>query len=201
MKDRHDFVENIEKFFESEDNRVLLVTGLDDDEKIRMVLSKLNERYKRGTFYVNGLGNATELLNRAFGNNKKMFTKNINKKDVYSIGNMNLVFKKYSEELYGGYLSENDEFAIYYPVQIALMDEKLFKKLTAHIQVTRAFKTIIVTTNDQHTDTSKLKPFIDKHIHYETKNDNEELYRTVKSNLKGLSRRLELNPIYNELIE
>lgn len=130
-----------------------------------------------------------------------MFPKTITRRNIYKIGNINLVFKKYSEKLFGGYLSENEDFAIYYPVQIALTEEKMFKKLVNHIKATKALKTIIVTTNDIHINTSKLNDYIDQHIHYEVKNDNLDLYQTVQSNIKGLSRRLELNPIYNELID
>lgn len=200
MKDKSEFISSLDEFFSSE-NSVVLITGIDDDEKIKIVLSELNKRYTRGTIYVNALNNTATLLNRAFGYKSKAFPRNITRTKVYSLGNMRLSFEKYSEELMGFSLSENDDFAVYYPVQVALMEEKSFKKLIDHIKVTKALKTIIVTTNDLHIDTSKLNAFVDQHIHYEIKNDNEELYGIVKRNVKNGRFNLELNSLYNEFIE
>lgn len=200
MTDKEIFLKELNAFFDSKDT-VTLITGIDDDNKIRQVLNELNKRYRTGTMYVNSVTGVGELLNMAFGYDKKIVPRQVTQTKPYTMFNMKLSFKKYSKNLGHIFLSENDDFAIYYPVQIALLDETLFKQLVSHIEATKAPKTIIVTTNDQYTETSKLDPFIHQHIHYKIKNDNEDLYKIVKNNLNNPISDLKMNPIYKELID
>lgn len=205
MKDRNEFIREFNDFLDSEDN-VALVTGVDDDEKIKRVLTELNNQgYLNGTIYVDTLKNASFLLNRAWDQEKEKFPSRITRQETYSLYNLKLKFRKYSEKLNSQRISEKDDFAIYYPVQTALMpsEEKTFDNLMNHIAATRSNKTIIVTTNDQSIDLSKLSSVVDRHIHYKVINDNKELFETFKGNLNNSSydRKKQINSLYEDLID
>lgn len=202
MTDREKFINEFDEFLNSDDEKAL-VTGLDDDEKIRAILNELNNYFQRGTIYVSSLQNISDILNDAFGYENKVFPSKITRTKTYPFREMKLSFEKYSVNNNSLDLSINDDFAIFYPVQNALRIDKLFKQLSHHIEASKAEKTIIVATNDLFTDTEKIEKYVDIHIHYNCKNDNPELYNNTKNNIPGIIadiRGEELNPIYNELL-
>jgi len=199
MKNREEFKNEMTDFLES-NNSVGLITGLDDDKKIVVTLLLLTTKYSQGTLYVNNIGEAGKSLHEAFQKYNMKFSKDITMTRPYNVKNSRINFIKYSKKLLGN-ISEEDDFALFYPVQNALFDDKGFKNLSNHIDKSKANKTIIVTTNDHFSNTQRLNKYVDRHIHFDCKEDNPEFYNTVKKILGNSLYDQEINPIYKEFRE
>lgn len=200
MSDRKKFVDELKDFFNSNDS-VALITGMDDKEKLIRTLNELNRMYKKGTIYTNILKYLPDQLNDKFGHENKVFPREITKSTKTKFGNMTLKFNKYSENGSSSLVQKEDDFALYFPIQSVLKEDKATENLIEHINLNEAPKKILITTNDLKLDICKLKPVVDTYIHYEVKNDNKEIYENSKKTLKSTPPGCEINPVYKNLID
>lgn len=199
MNDRKKFIDEMKKFFKSNDS-VVLITGMDDTEKLVRTLNGLECMYKKGTIYGNVLKYMPDILNGKFRHENSVFPRKIGRETKTRFGNMMIKFNKYSQ---GGIPSalaqDEDEFALYFPIQSVLKKDKETEKLIEHIELNKAPKKILLTTNDMWLNIYKLKPVVDTYIHYEVKNDNKEIYEISRKNLKSKTN-YGVNPVYKNLI-
>ncbi len=198
MVDREKFIEELRRFFEKKQS-VVLITGLDDTEKTVQTFCELEHKYTKGTIYVNVLKHVGDVLNQKFGYKNKIFPRKISRSTRIDFGNMTLDFDKYSENEFSSFSKVEDEFALYFPIQSALKNDKNTTKLIEHIKFNKTPKKILLTTNDIAINISKLEPVIDTHIHYEVKNDNPRIYENTRRNLKNKSEN-DISSIYKGLI-
>lgn len=182
MTDFEKYMNQFVDFLDSEKQSVL-ITGLDDDAKIRMVLNGLNARYKNGMIRCSELGRIAEVINDAF--NKKLLPSKVGGQGIYSIGNMEITFSKYIDSLVDYTIGERFDFVLYFPIETVLLTgrEKYLNQLLNNVSHTGSSKVVLMTTNDHKKNLKSLRDIVDVHIHYDISNDNPELLEIIKSNL------------------
>ncbi|AXY26337.1 hypothetical protein CL176_10195 [Suicoccus acidiformans] len=182
MTDFEKYMNQFVEFLDSE-KKSILITGLDDDAKVRMVLNGLNERYKNGMIRCSELGRIAEIINGAFHN--KHLPSKISGQKVYSVGNMEITFSKYVDSIVRHTIGERFDFVLYFPIETVLFPgkEKYLNQLLNNISHTGSSKIVLLTTNDHKKNLKALRDIADEHIHYDISNDNPELLEVVKSNL------------------
>lgn len=179
MFDKERFKKEFEEFLDSTEHGVL-ITGHDDDAKINVVLNVLNNKANNGTIMCSQLGRIAEIINRAFKN--KPLPNKIKGRTFYNIGKMKVLFNKYIDSHNPIKIGADYDFVLYYPVETVLMEgrNKDLESLIKDISNTVSNKVIILTTNDQKKNLTPLRNVVDRHIHYESKNDNPELVENLK---------------------
>lgn len=185
MSDYEKYIQQFLDFLES-DQKIMLITGLDDDAKIRMVLNGLNKKFNSGMIRCSELGRIAMIINQAFNNSP--LPQKINGQKLYPIGNMKVRFSKYIDSMVNYPIGDQLDFVIYFPIETVLMPgkEKYLEQLLNNIEHTVSTKTILMTTNDPRKNMKVLRDMVDEHLHYDIANDNPELLETVKSNLGEL---------------
>ncbi|WP_338487953.1 hypothetical protein [Ruoffia tabacinasalis] len=179
--DRQEFVKNFRGFLRSSEHKTL-ITGLDDDEKIRAVLKILSQQFKSGIIYCSELGAIAEIINHAFDNPE--LPQKVNSSDTYDLGGMKVRFSKYIHSKNPANIGKNVDFVLYFPVETVLMNgkEKYLKSLLKDIKNTTSTKVIVMTTNDELKNLTPIREAVDSHIHYESEHDNPDLLEIIKSN-------------------
>ena len=182
IKDQNKFVKEFRMFLKAAEQKTL-ITGLDDDAKIRAVLNILNQHFKTGIIYCSEIGRIAEIINGAF--DTPPLPQKVNGKDVLKLDNMKVGFSKYIYSRNPTEIGNNVDFVLYFPVETVLMKgkEKHLKSLLNDIKNTASTKVIVMTTNDQLKNLTPIRDVVDSHIHYEIENDNPDLLEIIKSNI------------------
>lgn len=169
------------------DKKSLLVTGWDDEEKLKIVIRVLNQYYRQGIIYCASLSSIADLINRDLA--KGTLPRTVNSKDMYQMGNMQVRFRKYtdSNRAHG---NNQKGFSLYYPVQSILQlgkEQQLIKK----IKTDTAKKIIILTTNDQIINKKnegisglEILNIVDEIFNLDNSKSNPKLYENVRNNLE-----------------
>lgn len=126
-----------------------------------------------GTIHTRLMNNLNDLLLKA-----NIIKRTVKQQEKFKLSNLTL-----QADLYKRNRHSNNDFAIYYPVQSALINAP--DKLTSHIKDNHSKKIFIVTTNDWHSDTSILDDVIDETIILDIRTFDQEQYDILYQNLKG----------------
>lgn len=174
-------MKNFRGFIRGSEHKTL-ITGLDDDEKIRAVLNILSQHFKTCIIYYSELGAIAEIINHAFDNPK--LPQKVNSSDTYELGGMKVRFSKYIHSKNPANIGKNIDFVLYFPVETVLMNgkEKYLESLLNKIRNTTSTKVIVMTTNDELKNLTPIREAVDSHIHYEIEHDNPDLLEIIKSN-------------------
>ncbi len=173
MYNKSEFVLKVSEFIES-DKRVALIKGYENEIKLLGVLKALNDSMlQNGTIHTRLMNNLNDLLL-----NTNIIKKTVKQQEKFKLSNLTL-----HADLYERNHHSNNDFAIYYPVQSALINAP--DKLINHIKDNHSKKIFIVTTNDWHSDTSILDEVIDETIILDIRTFDQEQYDILFNNLKG----------------
>lgn len=173
MYNKSEFVLKVSEFIES-DKRVALIKGYENEIKLLGVLKALNNStLQNGTIHTRLMNNLNDLLLKA-----NIIKRTVKQQEKFKLSNLTL-----QADLYERNRHSNNDFAIYYPVQSALINAP--DKLISHIKDNHSKKIFIVTTNDWHSDTSILDEVIDETIILDIRTFDQEQYDILYQNLKG----------------
>ena len=174
MNNKETFYQKLVGFIKSE-NRIALVKGYVNEEKLTEVLKALNNSiYNKGSINTRGIGNLKEIVDN------QIIPKNITQNSYYRLWGLDLEINLYERKnIYRG------DFSIYYPVQSALLVQKDTRKLIDHIKNNPTPKIFIITTNDWSFNTDVLEKLVDETIIYDLKQEDPESYKILYRNKNG----------------
>lgn len=190
MTDLEKTIDVINNFLEDENQKYFFLKGVDDDNKIRVIIHCLNKsKFKKGLVRISkNLNDIPRILKRmGLKDPKSRYKYN----EFYKVGSMNIKFDSYTSRHTMKSYNEALDFTVIYPVQ-SIADRtnehdwfiEMMKKLNSK-------KIILVTTNDGIHEFDWIEKEMDAIYSYDSKNDNPELYERVINNTENLKRRIE----------
>lgn len=156
MHNKNEFNKKLKDFIGS-DKRMALVKGYINEYKLTTVLRALNNSdYTKGTIHTRSIGNLKQIVDN------RIIPKNITQNTIY-----------------------HGDFAIYYPVESALIIETDTPRLINHINNNPVQKIFIITTNDWSFNTLELEKIVDETIIYDLKQEDPKQYEILYKNKHG----------------
>ncbi|MBU0439048.1 hypothetical protein [Staphylococcus succinus] len=157
------------------DKRIALVKGYINEHKLISVLKALNNSpYTKGTIQPRSIGNLKQIVDN------RIIPKHIKQNANFKLSNLTLQVNLYERNN-----THHGDFAIYYPVESALIIERDSAKLINHINNNPVSKIFIITTNDWGFNTHNLEKIVDEIITYDLKQEDPEQYEILHNNTNG----------------
>ncbi|UMT80986.1 hypothetical protein ML437_01670 [Staphylococcus roterodami] len=174
MYNKNEFNKKLKEFIDS-NKRIALVKGYINEYKLTTALIALNNsNYTIGTIHTRSIGNLKQIVDN------RIVPKNITQNTSFNLSNLTLEINLYERNtIYHG------DFAIYYPVESALIIEKDTSRLINHINNNPVPKIFIITTNDWGFNTLDLEKIVDETIIYDLKQEDPEQYEIIYNNKHG----------------
>ncbi|TLW65429.1 hypothetical protein FFX82_07365 [Staphylococcus aureus] len=174
MHNKNEFNKKLKDFIGS-DKRMALVKGYINEYKLTTVLRPLNNSdYTKGTIHTRSIGNLKQIVDN------RIIPKNITQNKIFKLSNLTLEVNLYERNtIYHG------DFAIYYPVESALIIETDTPRLINHINNNPVQKIFIITTNDWSFNTLELEKIVDETIIYDLKQEDPKQYEILYKNKHG----------------
>lgn len=174
MYNKNEFNKKMKEFIDS-DKRIALVKGYINEYKLITVLKTLNNSYfTKGAIHTRSIGNLKQIVDN------RIAPKNITQNTSFKLSNLTLEINLYERNNI-----HHGDFAIYYPVQSALIIERDTAKLINHINSNPVSKIFIITTNDWGFNTLNLEKIVDETIIYDLKQEDPEQYEILHNNTNG----------------
>ncbi|RJS57559.1 hypothetical protein CJ481_17710 [Bacillus subtilis] len=181
MNDRDMAIDNVMKFLKDDTQKVLLLRGYDNDAKVKVALSCLNEVFNKGIIRTsNNMNSVAGSINNAFG--EEILPSSIKSTTAYRMGRMTVKINSYEGRTKSNPSGNETTFTLYYPVQRALDDSKRYKNLLNEIKKTYSRKIILITTNEWSIQNWDIENNVDEVFFYNVENDNPELMSNLKNN-------------------
>ena len=180
MVDQELAIENVLKFLEDQEKRILLLRGYDNEAKIRVALSCLNKEFNKGIIRTSSMSDISSHINRAF--NKDILPRNVKSTTNYEIGKMIVNISSYVTHTKNNPKGNKGTFTLIFPVQTALDNPKRYKRILNEIEDSHSSKIIWITTNEWSIDNWDIENKVDEVFFYKVENDNPSIMRNLRNN-------------------
>lgn len=173
MKVLRKFEEEITNFLES-NHQKLLVTGLDDDSKLRTVLNVCINKFKKGVIATPDIEQASSLINDAY--DPPILPEKLTVDGIYS-NNKNDKLLRFIEYPYFEDLGKDLDYVIYFPIDMTFLEnnDAAVESLISDIKHKQSKKFILITQNDKDKDILPIQNIADCHVNLETAIDHPDL--------------------------
>nr|WP_225988801.1 hypothetical protein [Peribacillus frigoritolerans] len=168
------------KFLGDKTSRILLVRGYDNDAKVRVILSCLNNEFNKGIIRTSSMADISSHINRAF--KKDLLPSAIKSTTNYSLGSMTVNINSYSSNTKNNPRGNEDTFTLFHPVQTVLDDSKRYENFLIDIKNNNSRKIILSTTNEWSIKDWDIENHVDEVFFYDIENDNPEIMRNLRIN-------------------
>ncbi|WP_059051416.1 hypothetical protein [Paenibacillus senegalimassiliensis] len=180
MNDEQRAAEAVHNFLNDNSKKILLVRGYDNDAKLRVVLSCLNQVFKLGIIRTSSMANITEFINQAF--NKNLLPSSIKSTTTYKLGQMTVNINSYSTTTRQNPKGNEDTFTVFFPVQTVLDYGKRYKKFITELSESNSRKIILITTNEWGIKEWDIEKHVDEVFFYSVEEDNPQIMRNLRNN-------------------
>lgn len=180
MTDKEKAVAKVMEFLKDETKRVLLIRGYDNEAKIRVALSCLNQIYDNGIIRTSSMSNISDLINRSFKNN--YLPNSAKSTTLYKIGNMSVNISSYASHTKMNPKGNEDTFTLFYPVQTVLDNPKRYAAFKKEIKNCNSGKVILITTNEWGIKEWDIENHVNEVFFYEVENDNPQIMKNLRNN-------------------
>lgn len=180
MSDKERAIEAIQCFLNDEKKKILLVRGYDNDAKVRVVISCLNQVFERGIIRTSSMSNITDFINQAF--EKRLLPSTIKSTTTYELGKMTVNINSYVTATRQNPKGNDSTFTLFFPVQTVLDDAKRFNKFLSELGESNSRKIILITTNEWSIKKWDIEKHVDEVFFYNVELDNPQIMRNLRNN-------------------
>lgn len=178
MRDLNAAINIVNSFLENDDEKFLLLKGIDDDNKIKVVTSCLNKsKFNKGLLRIGNTLNDIPRILWTVGVVKPKSSYKYNK--FYRIGNMNIKIDSYYSKRTMRSRFEKFDFVIIYPIQTIANRINEHDWFTNMLKDLKSEKVLLITTNDSNYKFDWIEQMMDVVYSYDSKNDKPELYERL----------------------
>lgn len=180
MTDKQKAIEVVLGFLKDDSKRTLLVRGYDNDAKLRVILSCLNNEFNRGIIRTSSMSDISSFINRAF--NKNLLPSTIKSTTTYDLGKMTVNINSYATATRTNPKGNDGTFTLFFPVQLVLDSSKRYTDFLSELKKTNSRKIILAITNEWSIKEWDIERHVDEVFFYSVENDNPEIMRNLRRN-------------------
>jgi len=180
MTDKQKAIEAITNFLNDTDKRTMLVRGYDNEAKLRVTLSCLNQVFDKGIIRTGSMSDMSYHINGAY--KKDLLPNSIKSTAIYKLGKMSVNFSSYATHTQNNPKGNEDTFTLFYPVESVLKNSKRYNKFLDEIKCTQSKKIILVTTNEWGIKDWDIENHVDENFFYSVENDNPQIMKNLRNN-------------------
>lgn len=180
LTDQEKAVKNVTEFLMHKTKRILLLKGYDNESKLKVALSCLNNEFDKGIIRTSSMSNISEFINLAF--EKKLLPHKVKSTTTYQLGNMTVNINSYSTHTASNPRGTKDTFTLFFPVQSVLDDSNRFEKFLEEINNSDSRKLILISTNEWGIKNWDIESHVDVVFFYDVENDNPQLMKNLRNN-------------------
>ena len=180
MTDKQKAFDAVTRFLNDEGKRILLVRGYDNDAKLGVVLSCLDEKFDNGIIRCSSMKSIPDQINGAF--NKKLLPYNVKSTTNYKLGRMTVNINSYATHTASNPRGNEGTFTLFHPVQSVLDDPKRYNDFLSELNNNESRKIILITTNEWSIKEWDIENHVDKVFFYSVENDNPQIMSNLRNN-------------------
>lgn len=180
MSDKDKAIDAVLRFLKDDKKKMLLVRGYDNDAKLRVVLSCLNEVFDIGIIRTSSMSEISGFINQAF--KRKVLPESVKSTAIYKMGRMKVNINSYTHVTRNNPPGNEDCFTLFYPVQLVLDDPKRYKEFLTDLKRMKSRKVILVTTNEWSIKEWDIEKHVDEEFFYSVEDDNPQIMTNLRRN-------------------
>ena len=184
MTDLKNTYNQINDFINNPEEKVLLLTGIDDERKPELAFYCINKSSLRtGVIRISNSTSEIPGILKDLGEESPKSKYKYN--DPIRLMNKIIVFDNYVHKRSMNYSTNKLDFAIIYPVQSICVRDKEKPAFIEMLNELKVKKVIMITTNESNYDYSWLDRVVSKKVSLNSENDNPEKYKMVSEYIKN----------------
>lgn len=180
MSDKQRAIEAVQDFLNDETKKTLLVRGYDNEAKLRVVLSCLNQVFDLGIIRTSSMSDIADFINRAF--EKDLLPSAVKSTTTYELGKMTLNINSYVSATRQNPSGNDNTFTLFFPVEKVLGDAKRYKNFLSELDKINSRKVILITTNEWSIKQWDIEKYVDEVYFYDVEEDNPQIMRNLRNN-------------------
>ncbi|WEZ07572.1 hypothetical protein P5663_16260 [Priestia flexa] len=180
MSDKQKAIDTITIFLKDKSKRILLIRGYDNDIKLAVALSCLNQQFSKGIIRTSSMSDISFHINRAF--NKNLLPSKVKSTTTYKLGSMSVKINSYTTRTKSNPTGTENTFTLYYPVQTVLDDPKRYNKFLSDLLDSHSSKILLLTSNEWSIKNLDIEKHVDQVFFYDVENDNPEIMHNLRAN-------------------